>query len=190
MQKCFLHKKRFEKFMKREDKKQVIENLAEKLTENSIFYLTDTSELNVATVNKLRGLCFKRNVSMHVVKNTLLKKAMEKVDKDLEPFYDTLKGPTSIMFSDTGNVPAKLIKEFRKTNKSEKPILKAAFVAEECYIGENNLEALINIKSKEELIGDLISLLQSPAKNVISGLKSGGGKLSGIIETLSKKEEK
>lgn len=171
----------------REEKKQTIESLAEKLQSSNIFYLTDTSELNVETINKLRRLCFKRNVSMEVVKNTLLKKAMDKVDKDFEQLNEVLKGPTSLMFSDTGNVPAKLIKEFRKN--SSKPMLKGAYIEEACYIGDESLDALINIKSKEELIGDIIGLLQSPSKNVISALQSGGGKLSGILKTLSEKQE-
>ncbi len=173
--------------MKREEKKQIIESLAEKLKSSEVFYLTDTSELNVETVNKLRRLCYKKNISMHVVKNTLLKKAMDKVEKDIGPLYDVLKGPTSLMFSDTGNVPARLIKEFRKN--SSKPLLKGAFVEEVCYLGEENLDVLSNIKSKNELIGDIISLLQSPAKNVVSALQSGGGKLSGILKTLSEKQE-
>ena len=173
--------------MKREEKKQIIETLSEKLQSSNVFYLTDTSELNVETVNKLRRLCFRRNVSMHVVKNTFLKLAMQKAEKDFEPFYDILKGPTSLMFSDTGNVPAKLIKEFRKN--SPKPLLKGAFIEEVCYLGEEQLDALSNIKSKDELIGDIILLLQSPAKNVVSALQSGGGKLSGILKTLSEKQE-
>ncbi len=172
---------------KREDKKQAIETLSDKLQSNNVFYLTDTSELNVENINKLRRLCFKKNVKMMVVKNTLMKKAMESVEKDFEPLYDALKGPTSIMFSDTGNVPAKLIKEFRKN--SHKPLLKGAFVEEVCYLGEENLDVLSNIKSKDELLGDIVSLLQSPAKNVISGLQSGGNKISGILKTLSDKEE-
>ena len=172
---------------KREEKEQIIEKLAGKLKENDIFYLTDTSELNVETINKLRGFCYKRDVSMEVVKNTLLKKAMEKVEKDFEPLYEALEGPTSLMFSDKGNVPAKLIKEFRKNSK--KPLLKGAFIEEVCYLGEENLEVLSNIKSKEELVADIVSALQSPARNVISGLQSGGSKLSGILKTLSEKEE-
>lgn len=173
--------------MKREEKKQIIEALAEKLQSSNIFYLTDTSELNVETINKLRRLCFRRNVSMQVVKNTFLKQAMQKAEKDFEPFYDILKGPTSLMFSDTGNVPAKLIKEFRKN--SPKPLLKGAFIEEVCYLGEDQLDTLSNIKSKNELIGDIVMLLQSPAKNVVSALQSGGGKLAGIVKTLSEKQE-
>ncbi|MBW6478122.1 MAG: 50S ribosomal protein L10 [Bacteroidales bacterium] len=172
--------------MKKEDKFQVIESLTEKLANNEIFYLTDTSELNVETINRLRRLCFKRNVSMQVVKNTLLRKAMEKSGKDFERLYDIMKGATSLMISDTGNVPAKLIKEFRKT--SPKPILKGAYVQESIYIGDNQLDILESIKSKEELIGDIIGLLQSPAKNVISALQSGGNTIAGVLKTLSEKE--
>ncbi len=172
--------------MKKEDKFQVIESITEKLENNEIFYLTDTSELDVETINKLRRLCFKKNVSMQVVKNTLLRKAMEKSSKDFEKLYDVLKGATSLMVSDTGNVPAKLIKEFRKTSK--KPILKGAYIQESIYIGDSQLDALESLKSKEELIGDIIGLLQSPAKNVISALQSGGNTLAGVLKTLSEKE--
>ncbi len=172
--------------MKKEDKFQVIESITEKLENNEIFYLTDTSELDVETINRLRRLCFKRNVTMQVVKNTLLRKAMEKSTKDFEQLYDVLKGATSIMVSDTGNVPAKLIKEFRKS--SPKPILKGAYIQESIYIGESQLDILESLKSKEELIGDIIGLLQSPAKNVISALQSGGNILAGVLKTLSEKE--
>ncbi|TVQ08111.1 MAG: 50S ribosomal protein L10 [Bacteroidetes bacterium] len=172
--------------MKKVDKFQVIESITEKLENNEIFYLTDTSELDVETINRLRRLCFKRNVTMQVVKNTLLRKAMEKSTKDFEKLYDVLKGATSIMVSDTGNVPAKLIKEFRKT--SPKPILKGAYIQESIYIGDSQLDTLESLKSKEELIGDIIGLLQSPAKNVISALQSGGNILAGVLKTLSEKE--
>lgn len=172
--------------MKKEDKFQVIESITEKLENNEIFYLTDTSELDVETINRLRRLCFKKNVTMQVVKNTLLRKAMEKSSKDFEKLYDVLKGATSLMVSDTGNVPAKLIKEFRKT--SPKPILKGAYIQESIYVGESQLDILESLKSKEELIGDIIGLLQSPAKNVISALKSGGNTLAGVVKTLSEKE--
>ena len=172
--------------MKKEEKYQIIESLSEKLKNSDFFYLTDTSELDVETINKLRRLCFKKEVSLQVVKNTLLKKAMEKSEKDFEPLYDVLKGATSIMFADAGNVPARLIKEFRKT--SPKPIVKGAYIQEAYYIGDSQLEALSNIKSKDELLGDLIGLLQSPAKNVISALQSGGNILAGVVKTLSEKE--
>ncbi|MFA4851101.1 MAG: 50S ribosomal protein L10 [Bacteroidales bacterium] len=172
--------------MRKEEKNKIIDSLVEQLNKHNNFYLTDISDLNVEITNKLRRLCFKRNVELQVVKNTLLKKAMEKTNKDLNPLFDSLKGSTSIMFSDTGNLPAKLIKEFRKGQS--KQIIKGAFVEETCFIGENLLETLINIKSKKELIGDIIYLLQSPAKNVISALQSGGHKISGIVKTLSEKK--
>ena len=172
--------------MKKEEKQQAIDSLAEQLKNNNHFYLTDISDLNVETTNKLRRLCFRRNIQLQMVKNTLLKKAMEKAEKDYDSLYDTLKGSTSIMFAEAGNAPAKLIKEFRKTSK--RPILKGAFVEETCYLGDNQLDFLINIKSKNELIGDIIAMLQSPAKNVISALQSGSGTLAGIVKTLSEKE--
>jgi large subunit ribosomal protein L10 len=172
--------------MNKDEKKQVIDQLTVQLQENPIFYLTDTSELTVEVTNKLRRSCFEKGVSMTVVKNTLLQKAMENVEgKDFSEFYDTLKGATSLMFSDTGNVPAKVIKEFRKT--SDKPILKGAYVEEAVFIGDDKLSVLENIKSKEELIGDVIALLQSPAKNVISALKSGGSTIAGLVKTLQEK---
>lgn len=172
--------------MKKEDKYQIIESLTEKLKGRDVVYLTDTSELDVETINKLRRLCFRRNVNLQVVKNTLLRKAMDASEKNFEPLYDVLKGATSIMLSDTGNVPARLIKEFRKS--SPKPILKGAYIQEAIFIGEEQLETLVNLKSKEELIGDLIGLLQSPARNVISALQSGGSTIAGVLKTLSEKE--
>ena len=171
--------------MTREEKSQVIEALTTKLTEGNIIYLADISGLNALDTSNLRRACFKANVKLAVVKNTLLGKAMEKSDKDFGELPTILKGNTSLLFSDTGNAPAKLIKEFRK--KSKMPLLKGAYVEESIYIGDNQLDALVNIKSKDELIGEVITLLQSPAKNVISALQSGGNKLSGIIKTLSEK---
>jgi len=171
--------------MTREEKSQVIEVLTAKLTEGNIIYLADISGLNALDTSNLRRACFKANVKLAVVKNSLLEKAMEKSDKDFGELPTTLKGNTSLMLSEISNAPAKVIKEFRK--KSEKPLLKGAYVEEAIYIGDDQLDALVNIKSKEELIGDIISLLQSPAKNVISALQSGGNKLSGIIKTLSEK---
>lgn len=171
--------------MTREEKSQVIEDLTGKLADNSIIYLADISGLNASETSNLRRACFKANINLAVVKNTLLAKAMEKSDKDFGDLPTTLKGNTSIMLSDTGNAPAKVIKEFRKGN--EKPILKGAYVEEAIYVGDDQLNTLVNIKSKEELIGDIITLLQSPAKNVISSLQSGGNKLSGILSTLADK---
>ena len=172
--------------MTREEKSQYIEDLSAKLSDSGVFYLADTAELTVEKVNELREKCFKNNIELKVVKNTLLQKALDRVeDRDYSELYGVLSGPTSIMFSEVGNAPAKLIKDFRK--KNDKPILKAAYIDEGIYIGEENLDFLESIKSKEELIGDIIGLLQSPAKNVISGLKSGGGKLAGILKTLQER---
>jgi len=171
--------------MTREEKSQVIEDLTGKLTDNSIIYLADISGLNAMDTSDLRRACFKANVNLAVVKNTLLSKAMEKSDKDFGELPSTLKGNTSIMISETGNAPAKVIKAFRKGK--DKPILKGAYVEAAVYVGDDQLDALVNIKSKEEVIGDIIGLLQSPAKNVISALKSGGSNLSGILKTLSEK---
>tara|TARA_B100000902_G_C27037937_1_gene777877 strand:+ start:296 stop:817 length:522 start_codon:yes stop_codon:yes gene_type:complete len=173
--------------MTREEKSQVIEELTAQLTDSSNFYLTDISGLNAANTSSLRRACFKANVKLSVVKNTLLEKAMEASDKDFGELSSILKGNTSVMYSETGNAPAKVIKAFRK--KSEKPFLKGAFIEEAVYIGDDQLDMLVNIKSREELIGEIIGLLQSPAKNVVSALQSSGGKLSGIIKTLSLKEK-
>jgi len=173
--------------MTREEKSQVIADLTTVLTDNNIFYLADISGLDATNTSNLRRACFKANVKLSVVKNTLLAKAMEKADKDFGELSDTLKGNTSLMISEVGNAPAKVIKDFRK--KNDKPILKGAFIEEAVYIGDEQLESLVSIKSKEELIGEIINLLQSPAKNVVSALQSGGGKLSGILKTLSEKQE-
>jgi len=173
--------------MTREEKSQVIDNLTAVLTDNNIIYLADIAGLDASNTSDLRRACFKQNVKLSVVKNTLLAKAMEKSDKEFGELSDTLSGNTSLMISETGNAPAKVIKEFRKKAKSEKPLLKGAFIEEAIYVGDDQLESLVNIKSREELIGDIIGLLQSPAKNVISALQSGGNKLSGILKTLSEK---
>ena len=172
--------------MTREEKSQVIKDLTAQLAETSTIYLADISGLDAGTTSNLRRACFKANVKLSVVKNTLLAKAMEAAEKDFGELPSTLKGNTSIMMAETGNAPAKVIKEFRK--KSEKPLLKGAYIDEAIYVGDENLEALSNIKSKEEVVGDIIGLLQSPAKNVVSALKSSGGKLAGIVKTLSERE--
>ena len=172
--------------MTKEEKSNIIKELTDKLAETSSIYFTDISGLDAQITNKLRRACFKSNIKLLVVKNTLMAKAMGDTDKDFGELDQTLIGNTSVMFSETGNAPAKVIKDFRK--KNEKPILKGAFVDEAIYLGDEYLEALVNIKSKEEVIGDIIGLLQSPAKNVVSALQSGGGKLAGIIKTLSEKE--
>lgn len=171
--------------MTREEKSQVIEELTAQLADNQHIYLADISGLNAGNTSDLRRACFKANVKLAVVKNTLLEKAMEASDKDFGDLPSVLKGNTSVMYSETGNAPAKIIKAFRK--KSDKPLLKGAFIEEAIYIGDEQLDALVDIKSREELIGEIVGLLQSPAKNVISALKSSGGKLAGIVKTLSEK---
>jgi len=171
--------------MNREEKSQVIEDLTAQLAENANIYVADISGLNAGDTSDLRRACFKANVSLAVVKNTLLSKAMEASDKDFGDLPSILKGNSSLMFSETGNAPAKVIKTFRK--KAQLPLLKGAYVEEAVFIGDDQLDVLVDIKSKEELIGDIIGLLQSPAKNVISALKSSGGKIAGILKTLSEK---
>ena len=172
--------------MTREEKSQVIETLTAQLSENATIYLADISGLDAGATTNLRRACFKAGVKLNVVKNTLLAKAMESCDKDFGELSGVLKGNTSLMVSEASNAPAKVIKEFRK--KSQKPLLKGAFIEEAIYVGDDQLDALVDIKSREELIGDIIGLLQSPAKNVISALKSGGSTIAGIVKTLSERE--
>lgn len=172
--------------MTREEKAKYIDELTADLAANNVIYLADTAELTVEVINNLRRRAFSSNVSLRVVKNTLLEKAMERVEgKDFGDLKGTLSGATSIMFSEFANVPAKLMKEFRK--KNDKPILKGAYIDASVYIGDDQLEALASLKSKEELLGELIGLLQSPAKNVVSGLKGAGGKIAGILKTLEER---
>lgn len=173
--------------MKKEDKSTIIEQIKATIGEYNHFYLTDIEGLNAEQTSNLRKLCFKQDVKLVVVKNTLFEKALEALEVDFSPLYKTLKGSTSIMFSNTGNVPAKLIKEFSKENKNAKPTLKAAYVEESFYLGADQLDALISIKSKNEVIADVIALLQSPAKNVISALQSGGSTIHGVLQTLSER---
>ena len=172
--------------MTREEKSQVIETLTAQLSDNANIYLADISGLDAGNTSNLRRACFKAGVQLAVVKNTLLKKAMESSDKDFGELTNILKGNTSLMISETGNAPAKVIKEFRK--KSDKPLLKGAYIQESIYVGDNQLDSLVELKSKDELIGEIIGLLQSPAKNVVSALKSSGGKLAGIVKPLSERE--
>lgn len=171
--------------MTREEKSRVIEDLTAQLAETNVIYLTDISSLNADTTSNLRRACFKSGITLNVVKNTLLAKAMEASHNDYGDLPSTLKGNTSIMISENGNAPAKIIKEFRK--KSDKPILKGAYIHQAVFIGDNQLDALVALKSKEEVIGEIIGILQSPAKNVVSALKSGGGKIAGIVKTLSER---
>ena len=173
--------------MRKEDKQVLIDSILSELQACPNFYLTDVSDLNAEKTSQLRRQCFNSGVKMIVVKNALLHKAMQQMEKDYEGLYDVLKGSTALMLCETGNAPAKLIKNFRKT--SDRPILKGAYIEECCYIGDDMLDALCNVKSKNDLIADVIALLQSPMKNVISGLQSGGHKLSGILETLSERPE-
>ena len=172
--------------MTREEKSLVIDNLTAQLAENNVIDVTDLTGLNAQETTAIRRACFKANIKLAVVKNTLLAKAMEASDKDFGELPNILKGNSSLMYAEVGNAPAKLIKEFRK--KSNKPILKGAYIDSAVFVGDNQLDALAAIKSKNEIIGDIIGLLQSPAKNVISALKSSGGKLAGVLKTLSEKQ--
>ena len=172
--------------MNKEEKNKIIRDIEDMLNENSNFYLADISGLNAEQNSALRRLCYKREVSLKVVKNTLLKKAFDNNNIDFSELNEVLVGNTSLMQAEVANSAAKVIKEFRK--KNDKPILKAAHVEEALYIGDENLSSLASLKSKEELLGDIITLLQSPAKNVISALNSGGSKLAGIIKTLEEKK--
>lgn len=176
--------------MKKEDKGIVISQLTETVKEYPNFYLTDIEALDAEKTSKLRRACFKQDVKLVVVKNNLLKKALDNVEGDFSPLHIALKGNTAVMFSQTANAPARLIKEFTKGAKKgevAKPELKAAYVQESFYVGAENLEALVNIKSKNELIGDVIALLQSPAKNVISALQSSGQTIHGLLKTLEER---
>jgi large subunit ribosomal protein L10 len=175
--------------MKKEEKNIIIDDLAGMLGQYPTVYLTDTSSLTVAKTSQLRRLCFNKGVKMIVAKNKLIRKAMERTNNEAyEPMFVALKGTSAIMFSEAGNVPAKLIKEFRKGG-GQKPVLKGAFIDQSVFIGDNQLDTLAALKSKNELIGEIIGLLQSPARNVISALQSSGGKLAGIVKTLSERPE-
>jgi len=171
--------------MRREEKESIIKDLTQKISETKHFYLTDISELNAEETSNLRRKCFEQEVKLLMVKNTLLKQALEKVNGEFNVLYDSLKESTSVMFCDTGNIPARLIKEFRKEH--DKPVLKAAYVEESFYIGDEQLDTLSSLKSKEELIADILALLQSPMKNVVSALSSSGSNLAGALKTLSEK---
>lgn len=178
--------------MNREEKAQIIEDLVERFTNNQYFYFTDASGLTVGEVNEFRKMCFDQGVEYKVFKNTFIKKALEKVEGDFQTFEENnvLKGFSGILFvQENGNAPAKVIKNFRKKKKGEKPLLKGAYIDSDFFIGNDKLDVLSELKSKNELIGDIITLLQSPAKNVVSALQSSSHKLSGIVKTLSEKEE-
>lgn len=171
--------------MTREEKSRVIEDLTAQLAATNVVYLADISGLDAETTSNLRRSCFKAGIQLNVVKNTLLEKAMEASENNYGDLPSVLAGNTSIMIATNGNAPAKVIKEFRK--KSDKPLLKGAFIDQAIFIGDNQLDALVALKSKEEMIGEVIGLLQSPAKNVISALKSGGSTIAGLVKTLSER---
>ncbi|MDA8979667.1 50S ribosomal protein L10 [Chitinophagales bacterium] len=172
--------------MTREEKNQELQSLTEKISELTSFYLADSSTLSVAKMNQFRGLCYEKDVQFKVVKNTLLKKALEASETDFESMYELLSGPTALMYSAEAKNSAVVLKQFREDN--EKPVLKGAFIDGSFYIGDDKIKELASLKSKEELIGDVIMLLQSPAKNVISALSSGGSTIAGVLQTLSEKE--
>ena len=172
--------------MRKEDKGVIINDIVSSINEYNHFYVTEAGGLNAEVSSNLRRECFKQDVKMVMVKNTILRQALEQIEGDFEDIYGTLKGTTAVLFSNTGNVPAKLIKAFSKAN--EKPTLKSAYVEASLYVGADQLEALCNIKSKEELLGDVIGLLQSPMKNVVSALQSGGSTIHGLLQTIAEKE--
>lgn len=171
--------------MRKEEKHNVVLALKEQIESFSNVYIADTSNLTVAAVNDIRRKCFDSGIKMQVAKNTLIKKALEAASGEYAELYDVLKGSSTLLFSNSGNAPAKLIKALRANG--DKPLLKAAYIDSAIFIGDNQLNALVNLKSKEELIGEIIGLLQSPAKNVISGLQSGKGKLAGIVKALEQR---
>jgi large subunit ribosomal protein L10 len=173
--------------MNKQEKSDVVAQLAEQFEKYKYFYVTDTSNLNAASTNQLRRMLHKEGIKMQVAKNTLINKALEKTGKNYGELPSSLKGVTAIFFSEDMKTPAKVIKEFRKTN--DRPLLKAAFIETDVFLGDNQLDALTQLKTKNELIGEIIGLLQSPASNVISALQSSGGKLAGIVKTLSERPE-
>ena len=168
--------------MKREEKQVIIDNLTEQIKAHKHIYISDISELDAAATQELRRACFKAGIKLIQVKNTLLRVALDGLEADYYEIYSALTGSSAVMLSETGNAPAKLIKEFRKNH--DKPVLKAAFVEECAYVGENQLDALVSIKSKEELLGDIVLLLQSPMQKLISALESGKNTIGGVLKTL------
>jgi len=173
--------------MTREEKTATIEALKEKFASSEFFYLTDSSTLTVAQVNDFRRMCFEKGIEMKVVKNTLVKKALEDApeEKNYQELLEALKGPTAILFTDTANLPARVLKKYREDH--EKPVLKAAYIDSSIYVGDDQIEPLSKLKSKEELIGEVIILLQSPVKNVLGSLQSGGNTLSGLLKALEER---
>lgn len=172
--------------MRKEDKNTIIRQIAQTISEHAHFYLVDVTAMNAVDTSNLRRKCFDSGVKLLVVKNTLLHKAFESLDTDYSPLYGVLKGSTAVMFSEVANIPAKLIKDVAKDGI---PGLKAAYAEESFYIGADQLDALVSIKSKNEVIAEVIALLQSPAKNIVSALQSGGNTLHGVLKTLGEKPE-
>ena len=175
--------------MTKDQKNEVIEVLKEKFSQYNNFYVTNTESLTVDQVNKLRRICFDKNVEMKVAKNTLIRKALESIDSTrYTGVYESLNGVTALLFSENAKEPAMIISTFRTENKSERPILKAAYIDSDVFVGDNQLDALKTLKSKNDLIGEIIGLLQSPAKNVISGLNA-GGKLASLVKALEERAQ-
>lgn len=172
--------------MKKEEKQEIVQALADQITSFGNFYITDTADLTVEKINAIRRKCFESGITVKVAKNTLIRKAMEVAGVDSEELRDVLKGSSTLFFSETGNGPAKLIKELRKSGP--KPLLKGAYIDSAVFVGDEQLETLVSLKSKDELIGEIIGLLQSPAKNVISALQSGGNTIAGLVKTLQERE--
>lgn len=168
--------------MRKEEKQEIVTSLVSLMKDYGSFYIADTSELTVGKINAIRRKCFESEIKMQVVKNTLIKKAVDSLDGDFSSLEPALKGASTIMFSRKGNAPARLIKDLRR--EGDKPVLKAAYIDASFFIGDSQLDTLVNLKSKEELVADIIALLQSPAKNVVSSLQSGKHKLAGIVKTL------
>ncbi|MDR1332364.1 MAG: 50S ribosomal protein L10 [Tannerella sp.] len=174
--------------MKKEDKSVILEQLSDTVKKYGHFYLTNIESMNAGKTSALRRACFKKDIKLVVVKNTLFKKVLESMDVDYSPLYESLTGNTAVMFTDVVNAPARLIKDFTKGMKGEvKPLLKAAYVQECFYVGAENLDVLVNLKSRDELVADVIALLQSPARNLISALSSGGQTIHGILKTLEER---
>jgi large subunit ribosomal protein L10 len=175
--------------MTRAEKTAVIEELKSKFESSQFFYVADSSALPVEKINNLRGLFFEKGIEMRVVKNTLVKKALESFgeEKNYAPLYDTLAGPTSIIFSDVANAPARVIKDFRKDN--ERPLIKSAYIDSSVFVGDDQIDALAKLKSKEELLGEIVTLLQSPIQNLVGALNSGQNKVTGLLKALEERGE-
>jgi large subunit ribosomal protein L10 len=176
--------------MTKQEKNEVIDVLKEKFQQYNNFYVTNTESLTVEQVNKLRGICFSKKVEMKVAKNTLIKKALEAINNErYSDVYESLNGVTALLFSENPKEPAVIISDFRRQGNREIPVLKAAFIDGDVFAGDNQLKALTTLKSKHDLIGEIIGLLQSPAKRVISGLNA-GSKLAGLVKALEERAAK